>query len=95
MPHLEAIHGSPHYGPPVYRDVYRFILKVFEYASDLSRKYKRTLGPIPLGMCVRGVRGPSGAVTRRFPRSRATWESGRGRIRDVSTGASVRADLLG
>ena len=52
-------------------------------------------GPIPLGMCVRGVRGPSGVVTRRFPRSQATWESGRGRIRDVSTGVSVRADLAG
>ena len=53
------------------------------------------LGPIPIGMCVRGVRGPSGAVTRRLPRSPATWEPGRGRIRDVSTGASVRADLSG
>ena len=29
-------------------------------------------------MCVRGVRGPSGAVTRRFPRSPATWGSGEG-----------------
>ena len=44
----------------------------------ISARRLPSLGPIPVGMCVRGVRGPSRAVTRRFPRSPATWGSGEG-----------------
>ena len=33
-----------YYDLPVYRDVYRLILKIFEYTRELSHKYKYTLG---------------------------------------------------
>ena len=33
-----------YYDLPVYRDVYRLILKIFEYTKDFSREYKYTLG---------------------------------------------------
>ena len=49
----------------------------------------------PPAEAARSIEVLRAAVTRRFPRSPATWEPGRGRIRDVSTGASVRADLSG
>jgi len=33
-----------YYDLPVYKDVYRLILKIFEYTKDFSREYKYTLG---------------------------------------------------
>ena len=33
-----------YYDLPVYRDVYRLILKIFEYTKEFSREYKYTLG---------------------------------------------------
>ena len=33
-----------YYDLPVYRDVYRLILKIFEYTRDFPREYKYTLG---------------------------------------------------
>jgi hypothetical protein len=32
---------------PVYRDVYRLILRIFEYTEDFSREYKCTSGQDP------------------------------------------------
>ena len=36
-----------YYDLPVYKDVYLLILKIFEYTSDLSRKYKRATAHEP------------------------------------------------
>ena len=33
-----------YYDLPVYKDVYRLILRVFEYTKDFPREYKYTLG---------------------------------------------------
>ncbi len=33
-----------YYDLPVYRNVYRLILKIFEYTKDFPREYKYTLG---------------------------------------------------
>jgi len=33
-----------YYDLPVYKDVYRLILTIFEYTKDFSREYKYTLG---------------------------------------------------
>ena len=33
-----------YYGLPVYRDVYKLNLMIFEYTKDFSKEYKYTLG---------------------------------------------------
>ena len=35
-----------YYDLPVYKDVYRLILTIFEYTKDFPREYKYTLGPV-------------------------------------------------
>ena len=57
-----------YYDLPVYKDVYRLILKIFEYTKDFSREYKYTLvEPGVLARCVAGLALRPKRLLRRSP----------------------------
>ena len=61
-----------YYDLPVYKDVYRLILKIFEHAKDFSREYKRALGK-------------TSSATASSPRARMTSRSSSWRRAAAST----------